>query len=74
MSMDPTAFVETVEIAQQGDVVNVALTGAVAAAVVYGRQAAELLTKLIPDSAGGWLGTVRNVAAVISGYRKNNTD
>ena len=69
--MDPTAIVEGIEVTQQGEAVNIALTGAVAAAVVYGRQVAEIVHKLIPDSATGPLATVRQIAGILAGYAKN---
>lgn len=70
---EPSTFAAGVDVTYvDKETVNIALTGGIAAAVVYGRQIAELVHKLIPDSKGGWLGTVRNVAGIIAGYRKNN--
>lgn len=63
---------ETVQIVQTGaDSVSIALTGGVAAAVIYARQVAEIVHKLIPDNRKGWLGTVRKVAGVLAGYARN---
>lgn len=52
---------------------TVALTGGVAVAVVIGRQVAEVLAKSIPDSATGWLGTLRKVCKILSGYVVNKS-
>ena len=60
-------------IQQDGESVSLVFSGAVAAALIYGRQAAEVVAKVIPDSATGALGTLRRICAVISGYTVNNT-
>lgn len=57
--------------ADDGAGATVAITGSLAAGLLVARQVLEIIAKLIPDSAGGWLGTVRKLAKIFSGYVVN---
>lgn len=50
---------------------EVALQGLAAVIILVVYKAFQLAAKLIPDSATGFLGSVRKVAKIASGYVKN---
>ena len=51
---------------------EVVLTGTIAVILLLARQLAEVIGKLIPDSATGPLAMVRKVAKILALYVRNN--
>lgn len=70
-AVGPVEVVEIVHTSSEG--VSIALTGGIAAGIIAIQRVAEIVRKVIPNSAKGWLGRVRDIAGVLAMYRENNT-